>query len=289
MSDLQPQIILVTGATSGIGKVTATELAKQGAHVVILARNAEKATATQREISAAAGHSRVDVLLADLSDLSQVRRAAAEFNARYPRLDVLVNNAGLLFGAERQVSADGYELGLATNHLGPFLLTALLFDKLRASPAARVVNLASAAHLMAKPNLADPQSTTGYSAMRVYANTKLYNIMFTQELARRLRAHGIANVTTNAVHPGVVATNFGDSAGGWMAALVPFARPFMTSLAKGAETSIFLAASPEVALVSGGYFAKKEKAPVRNAFNTPDNARQLWELSEQLTGAPFLA
>lgn len=289
MSGLQQQIILVTGATSGIGKVTATELAKRGAHLVILARNAEKAAVAQREISAVAGHSRVDVLLADLADFGQVRRAAAEFNARYPRLDVLVNNAGLLFGAERQVSADGHELGLATNHLGPFLLTALLFDKLRASPAARIVNLASMAHQMARPNLADLQSTTGYSAMRVYANTKLYNIMFTQELARRLRARGIANVTTNAVHPGVVASNFGDSAGGWMAALVSLVRPLMTSLSKGAETSLFLAASPEIAQVSGGYFVKKKKAPVRNAFNTPQHARQLWELSEQLTNAKFLA
>ena len=289
MPDLLQQIVLVTGATSGIGKVTAIELAKMGAHMVVLARNAEKAAATQREIQAAAGHNRVDVLLADLADLSQVRRAAAEFNARYPRLDVLVNNAGLLFGAERQLSVDGNELGLATNHLGPFLLTALLFEKLRASPAGRIVNLASAAYQMAKPNLADIQSAKGYGAMRVYGNTKLYNIMFTQELARRLRAHGIANVTTNAVHPGVVATNFGDSAGGWWAALTQLGRPFMTSVAKGAETSIFLATAPEVAAVSGGYFAKKKVAPVRHAFNTLEHARQLWEQSEQLTGTSFLA
>jgi len=289
MSDLHQQIVLVTGATSGIGKVTATELAKRGAHVVILARNAIKATATKQEIEAATGAGRIDVLLADLSDLKQVRRAASEFNARYPRLDVLVNNAGLLFGAERHRSADGYELGVATNHLGPFLLTALLFDKLRASPAARIVNLASMAHQFAKPNLDDFQSERSYSAMRVYANTKLYNIMFTQELARRLRSHGIANVTTNAVHPGVVASNFGDSAGGLLAALTQLARPFMVSLAKGAETSLFLATSPEVAAVSGGYFAKKKVVPVRSAFNTSDNARRLWELSEQLTGTSFLA
>ncbi|WP_199243460.1 SDR family NAD(P)-dependent oxidoreductase [Hymenobacter sedentarius] len=281
--------MLVTGATSGIGKVTATELASMGAHVVLLARNAAKAEATQQEIKAAAGHDHVDVLLADLADLEQVRRAAAEFNARYPRLDVLVNNAGLIFGAERQLSADGNELGLATNHLGPFLLTALLLKKLQASPAARVVNLASLAHKFAKPNLADIQSAQHYSAARVYANTKLYNIMFTQELARRLRAHGIGHVTTNAVHPGAVASNFGDSAGGWLGKLTQLARPFMLSVEKGAETSIFLASSPEVANVSGGYFAKKKAVPVQHPFNTPEHARQLWKLSEQLTGTSVLA
>lgn len=289
MPNVQHPIILVTGATSGIGKVTATELAKTGAHLVLLARSAEKAAATQREIRAVAGHDRVDVLLADLADLQQVRRAAAEFNARYPRLDVLVNNAGLIFGAQRQLSVDGNELGLATNHLGPFLLTALLLDKLRASPAARVVNLASKAHVMAKPDLADIQSERHYSAMRVYANTKLYNIMFTQELARRLRAHGIANVTANAVHPGVVASNFGASAGGLLSKLSLLARPFMISVEKGAETSIFLASAPEVASTSGGYFAKKKAVAVTHAFNTADHARQLWERSEELTGTRFLA
>ncbi|MBD2722670.1 SDR family oxidoreductase [Hymenobacter armeniacus] len=288
MPDLQQQIVLVTGATSGIGQVTATELAKMGAHVVILARNADKAEATQREMKAAAGHQRVDVLLADLADFSQVRRAAAEFNARYPRLDVLVNNAGLIFGAQRQLSPDGHELGVATNHLGPFLLTALLFDKLRASPAARIVNLASEAYRVAKPNLADFQSERNYGAMRVYGNTKLYNILFTQELARRLRSQGIANVTTNAVHPGVVATSFGASAGGWLSKLTALARPFMISVEKGAETSIFLASAPEVASISGGFFAKKKAEAVKHPFNTPEHARQLWELSEELTGARFL-
>jgi NAD(P)-dependent dehydrogenase (short-subunit alcohol dehydrogenase family) len=288
MPNLQNQIVLITGATSGIGQATATELAKMGAHVVLLARSAEKAAATQQAIKAAAGHDQVDILLADLTDLSQVRRAAAEFNARYPRLDVLVNNAGLIFGAERQLSVDSNELGLATNYLGPFLLTALLFDKLKASPAARIVNLSSMGHVFAKPDLADIQSARSYNAMRVYSNTKLYNIMFTQELARRLRAHGISNVTTNAVHPGVVASSFGASAGGWLAALTQLGRPFMISVEKGAETSVFLASAPEVAAISGGYFAKKRAEPVKHNFNTLENARRLWEISEKLTGAQFL-
>ena len=289
MPNLQNQIALVTGATSGIGQVAATELAKMGAHVVILARNAEKAATAQQEIKAAAGHENVDVLLADLADLEQVRRAAAEFNAAYPRLDILLNNAGLILGAQRQVSPQGYELGVATNHLGPFLLTSLLFDKLKASPAARVVNVASTAYRMARPDLTDFQSTRGYGAFAVYANTKLYNIMFTQELARRLRAHGILNVTTNVLHPGVVASSFGSAASGLMSVFVQLGRPFMISAAKGAETSVFLASAPEVATTSGGYFDKKRAEPVKSSFNTPEHARQLWELSESLTDTQFLA
>ena len=289
MTNLQHHIALVTGATSGIGQVTATELAKKGAHVVILARNADKAATAQQQIKAAAGHDKVDVLLADLADLSQVRRAAAEFTARYPRLDILVNNAGLILGAQRQLSPQGYELGLATNHLGPFLLTSLLLDKLKASPAARVVNVASTAYRMARPNLADLQSTRSYGALGVYANTKLFNIMFTQELARRLRAHGIANVTTNALHPGVVASSFGSAANGLMSVFVQLGRPFMISTEKGAETSVFLASAPEVASTSGGYFDKKKTTPVKSAFNTPEHARQLWELSQRLTDTQFLA
>ena len=289
MPNLHNQIALVTGATSGIGRVTATELAKMGAHVVILARNAERAAATQRDLKAAAGHDNVDVLLADLADLDQVRRAAAGFSARYPRLDVLVNNAGLILGAQRQLSPQGYELGVATNHLGPFLLSSLLLDKLQASPAARVVNVASAAYRMARPDLADFQSARRYSALGVYANTKLYNIMFTQELARRLRAHGLANITTNALHPGVVASGFGSSGGRLLSLLVQLGRPFLLSAEQGAETSVFLASAPEVAAVSGGYFDKKRAEPVKNAFNTPAHARQLWELSEQLTNTRFLA
>ena len=288
MPDLSQQIVLVTGATAGIGQVTATRLAQGGAHVVVLARNADKAAATQRAVRAAAGHDRVDVLLADLADQTQVRRAAAEFNARYPRLDVLVNNAGALFSPQRELTVDGYERGLATNHLAPFLLTALLLDRLRASPAARVVNVASTVYRLARPDLTDPQSVRHYSAPRVYANTKLYNILFTQELARRLRAHGIGHVTTNALHPGAVASNFGAGAGGWLGALAQLGRPFMISSEQGAETSLYLATSPDVATVSGGYFARQRARPVRHAFNTPAHAQRLWELSEQLTGTKFL-
>lgn len=288
MTTLHDQIILVTGATSGIGKVAARELAKQGAYVVLLARNPEKAEATRREIVAAAGHDRVGVLLADLSDLAQVRKAADHFNATYPRLDVLINNAGLLFGKPRQTSADGYELGVATNHLGPFLLTSLLLGKLQASPAARIINVASEAYRFAKPDFEDFQSERAYSPMRVYGNTKLYNIMFTQELARRLRAHGVTNVTTNALHPGAVASSFGDSSSGVLAFATKLFRPFMISVEKGAETTVFLASAPKGGEVSGGYFDKKQARAVKSKFNTPDHNYRLWEISEQLTDTNFL-
>ncbi|OUJ70912.1 hypothetical protein BXP70_23300 [Hymenobacter crusticola] len=288
MTDLQNQIVLVTGATSGIGEATARTLAQRGAHVILLARNAAKAEATRAAIQQAAGHDRVDVLLADLADLDQVRRVAAEFNARYPRLDILVNNAGLLPGKERKTTPQGYEAGLATNYLGPFLLTALVFDKLQQSPAARIINVSSEGYRLAKPNFADLQQERGYGPMRVYSNTKLYNILFTQELARRLRAHGIQNVTTNALHPGVVASSFASDSNGWMAAAMLLARPFMISAEQGAATSLFLAADPSVAQISGGYYVKKKPEAVKHPFSTLANARQLWQHTEELTGAQFL-
>lgn len=288
MPALQDKIVLVTGATSGIGEVTARELAQQGAHIIILARNREKAEKTQRDIIAATGNKQVDTVLADLSVLQQVRDVSAELHAKYPRLDVLVNNAGLMFGAEREVSADGYEMTLATNHLGPFLLTSLLFDLLQKSPAARIVNVASMAYRFSKPTLDDLQSERSYSPIWEYGNTKLWNIMFTQELAQRLRAHSITNVTTNSLHPGAVATGYGKQSGGWLSAVLNLARPFMISPEQGAKTSIFLATDAKAGTVSGGFFSKKKPEPVKSSFNTPANNRRLWELSEQLTGTQFL-
>jgi retinol dehydrogenase-12 len=288
MPDLQDKIILVTGATSGIGEVTAHELARQGAHVIILARNAQKAQRTQQAIIAATGNKRVDTVLADLSVLQQVRDVADQIHAKYPRLDVLVNNAGLMFGAERELSADGYEMTLATNHLGPFLLTSLLFDLLQKSPAARIVNVASMAYRFSKPTLDDIQSERNYSPIWEYGNTKLWNIMFTQELANRLRTHGISNVTTNALHPGAVATGYGQQSGGWLSAAIKMARPFMISPKQGAETSIFLANDAKVGTISGGFFSKKKPEPVKSSFNTAANNLRLWELSEQLTATKFL-
>jgi len=177
---------------------------------------------------------------------------------------------------------------LATNHLGPFLLTSLLFDLLQKSPAARIVNVASMAYRFSKPTLDDLQSERDYSAVWEYGNTKLWNIMFTQELAERLRAHGITNVTTNCLHPGAVATGYGKQTGGIVGAALSLARPFMISPEKGAQTSIFLATDAKVGAISGGFFSKKKPEPVKSSFNTPANNRKLWELSEQLTQTQFL-
>ena len=288
MPDLQDKIILVTGATSGIGKVTARELARQGAQVIILARNGDKAKQVQQELIAATDNPRIDVVLADLSVLQQVRDVATQLHDKYPRLDVLVNNAGLMFGFEREVSADGNELTLATNHLGPFLLTSLVFDLLQKSPAARIVNVASMAYRFARPSLDDIQSERFYSGLLEYGNSKLWNIMFTQELAKRLRQHGIQNVTTNCLHPGGVATGFGSDSGGLGGVMMLLARPFLISAEKGAETSVFLASSPSVAHISGGYYNKKKPVPVKSKFNTAANNQRLWTMSEQLTGTKFL-
>jgi len=288
MSAYSAPLALVTGATSGIGRSTAIELARKGFQLVLLARSAEKAAATQARIEGIVPGAQVEILLADLADLGQVRYAAAQFNARYPRLDVLVNNAGLIPATERQLSPDGYELGLATNYLGPFLLTALLLDKLRASPAARVVNVASEAYHLARPDLGDLQSVRHYGGPRVYALTKLFNILFTQELARRLRQHGISTITTNSLHPGVIASSLGKSSNNWLARVLKLLKPFLRTAREGSATSVFLAADPSVATVSGGYFDNKKPVAVRHSFNTPDNVRQLWEATEELVGVGFL-
>ena len=287
MTTPQP-IALVTGATSGIGEVTARELALQGYHVILLARNADKAAQVRQQIQQLAGPGHhVDVLLCDLSDLSQVRRAAAEFHQRYDHLDLLINNAGLLFGKPRQESVDGFEMTLATNHLGPFLLTSLLLPALQKSPAARIINVASMGYRMAQPRLQDLGQTQHYSPMRQYGNTKLYNILFTQELARQLRERNITNVVTNSLHPGVVASNFGDNAKGWLAKLTQLARPFMISTEQGAQTTLFLATNARAGEVSGGYFDKKQAKAVKHSFTAPEKVRALWQETEQLVGQRF--
>jgi retinol dehydrogenase-12 len=281
-------LALVTGATSGIGRSTAIELARKGFRLVLLARSAEKAAATQARIEELVPGAEVEILLADLADLGQVRYAAAQFNARHPCLNVLVNNAGLIPAPERQLSPDGYELGLATNYLGPFLLTALLLDKLRASSAARIVNVASEAYHLARPDLTDLQSARHYGGARVYALTKLFNILFTQELARRLRRYGLDHVTTNALHPGVIASRLGNSSRNWLARVLKLLRPFLRTAREGSATSVFLATDPSVANVSGGYFDNKKPVAVGHSFNTPDNVRRLWEATEELVGVAFL-
>jgi retinol dehydrogenase-12 len=279
--EMRGRICLITGATSGIGLVTARELAACGATVAMVGRNETKTRAAVEAIRQQTGNAEVDYLLADLSSQAAVRGVADAFQRRYGALHVLVNNAGAVF-MRRQQTADGLELTFALNHLAPFLLTNLLLDTLRANTPARVVTVGSMAHRGAHIPFDDLQQTKGrYSAFGVYGQTKLANIMFTYALARRLEGSGI---TANTLHPGFVGSNFARNNGPVMNAAMSLARPFAINVEKGAATSIYLASSPEVASVSGQYFYKCK--PSRSSQASYDVAAQerLWQVSEQLTG-----
>jgi len=272
-------VILVTGATSGIGRVAARELAARGAHVILHGRDSQRAEQTRRAMIERVPSASVDVVLADLASQAEVRRLASEVSQRFPGLDVLVNNAGATFG-RRLETVDGLEMTLALNHLAPFLLTNLLLDLLRRNAPARVVTVASGAHQRAALDFDDLQNRRGYSGFRVYGQSKLCNLYFTYELARRLDG-GV--VTSNALHPGFVATSFGRREGGVMGLLMPIAHRFAISPEEGARTIVYLAASPQVEGVSGKYFF--EERPVRSSPVSYDaeSARRLWEVSAQLT------
>jgi len=282
---MQGKTVVVTGGNSGIGYETAAALAAMGARVVLTARNADKGRSAVASITQRlGGDAQVQLVVFDLADLSSVRRGAAEILEQAPRLDVLVNNAGLVL-SQRIETADGLEATLATNHLGPFLLTNLLLDRIRSSSPARIVNVASTAHSAARKGMPfdDLQSEKRYATMRVYGQSKLANILFTRELAHRLAGTG---VTANSLHPGTVRTGYGadGDARGLLAFGIKISSPFFLSPAKGARTSIFLASAPEVAEVSGEYFVKcKPKQPKRWARDD-DAARRLWQVSEELVG-----
>ena len=274
--------VIITGGNSGIGKAAAVELAKAGARVVITARNEQRGTAAVAEIAAASGSSAVELSLFDLGDLSSVRTGAADLLERCPRIDVLLNNAGLIL-TERTLSADGYEATFAINHLGPFLLTDLLRQRLVDSAPSRIVNVSSTAHSYARHGMVfdDLMAERSYHQMEVYGRSKLANILFTAELAKRLAGTG---VTANSLHPGAVATGYardGDTSG-FLAWGVKVIAPVSLTPEKGARTSVYLCSSPEVEGVTGKYFTKcREKRPSAKARDEAAAAR-LWEVSEQL-------
>ncbi len=278
---MQNKLVMVTGANAGIGKVTARELAKMGAHVVMVCRNRERGEAAQADIKAASGSDKVDLLLADLSSQASIRQLAADFKSHYDRLDVLVNNAGVYF-MKRSESVDGIEMTLALNHLGYFLLTNLLLDTIKASAPARIVNVSSTAHHQGEMDFDDLQMTANYKGFAMYGRSKLANILFTKELARRLA--GTA-VTVNCLHPGFVATNFATNNGLLYRIAMRLIGLFRISLTpdRGAETSIYLASSPTVADITGEYFDKKKVARASTAANDMATAQRLWQISEQLT------
>ncbi len=280
---LSGKICMVTGATSGIGAVTARELARLGATMVLVGRNQAKAEATAAKIMAETGNRAVEILLADLSSQADIHRIAEEFQQRHKQLHVLVNNAGAVY-EERQESVDGVELTFALNHLSYFLLTNLLLDILKQSGPARIVNVSSEAHRGVRINFDDLQARRRYRGFQVYGQSKLANILFTIELARRLGGSG---VTTNALHPGVVATGFGLNNRGWIGiAFGVLLRPFIRTPERGAETSIYLAAAPEVAGVTGRYFANKRPARPSAAARDLGTAQRLWQISTELTKLP---
>ena len=282
----QKPICLITGATSGIGEVTARELARRGMHVVIVGRSAERVAATVARIKQATGVE-IETLIADLSSQAGVRSVAEAFLQRHQRLDVLINNAGGFF-ASRQISADGIELTWALNHMSYFLLTNLLTDILRASAPARVVNVSSDAHRSGVMRWDDLQFTRSYNGWAAYAQSKLANILFSNELARRLEGTGM---TSNALHPGFVATRFAHNNGIiWGGLMALMQRLFGITPEEGAQTSIYLATASEVATISGRYFVKsRETSPAPQAQDMAAAAR-LWEITERMiiNSAPVL-
>jgi retinol dehydrogenase 12 len=279
LPSMKDKVILITGATGGIGQVAAAHLAEAGAMLVITGRNAEKTAQVAEEIGKKAV-TRVEYLVGDLSVQADVRRLAQEFRQLHNRLDVLINNAGAFF-FNRKTSQDGIEMTFALNHLGYFLLTNLLLDLLVASAPARVVNVSSAAHMGGRIDLDQVKDPAHYSGWSAYSQSKLANVYFTYELARRMEGKG---VTANALHPGFVATNFGRSNGGVLNPLFRLFQIGAISPEDGAKTTLYLATSPEVEGISGKYFDRCKAVSSSPVSYDVQMARKLWELSVTLTG-----
>ncbi len=277
--------VLVTGGTSGIGKATAVALAAMGADVVVSGRDPKRGGLALEEIRAYSTGGSVELVLADLAVQSEVRRLAGEFRERYGRLDVLINNAGLV-QSTRIETPDGIETTLAVNHLAPFLLTNLLLDLLEQSAPSRVVTVSSEAQRWGSIDFDDLQSRRKYQGFPVYGMTKLANIMFTYELAERLEGTG---VTATCMHPGTVNTRFAANNRGLAALLFRAFKPFMRSPERGADTLIYLASSPEVEGMTGKYFSDRKLKTASKVAYDPSARRKLWEVSKELTGLKVVA
>ena len=270
---------MVTGANSGIGKHLALGIARTGGTVVMVCRDQSKGETAKEEIISGTGNKKVELMLADLSSLESVRKLARGYLATHDKLNLLVNNAGVIIG-KHKITPEGLEETFVVNYLSHFLLTNLLLDTLKKSAPSRIVNVTSSAHYNGHMNFADLQGEKRYSAMNSYSNTKLAQVLFTYELARRLAGTG---VTANAVHPGTVRTNWGDEAG-ILGIGIRMARPFMATPEKGAETPLHLATSKDVEGVTGKYFAsKKEKKSSEESYRE-DVAEKLWDVSMKLCG-----
>ncbi len=278
---LNAPTVVITGATSGVGAVAAETLASRGARIIFTARDRTRGLATLARLRAIEPHANHSVHYADLSIIAQMKRVAGEIAGIEPQIDVMINNAGMMTN-RRTLTEDGLELTFATNHMSYFVLTSLLRD--RFAPGARIVSTASAMHTRGALNFDDLQSTRNFSGMRAYANSKLCNILFTRELARRLRG---TTITANCFHPGFVATRFGSSSGGPFEFLLRLGKYFASTPRQGAQTMIYLAFAPEVAEVSGGYFANCVAVDPSPAARDDASAKRLWEISAKLSGVDW--
>jgi NAD(P)-dependent dehydrogenase (short-subunit alcohol dehydrogenase family) len=281
--DAMNQICLITGSTRGIGREIALGLAQRGARVVLVGRDEQRGRAVAEELRAESANREIEFLAADLSSQQSIRELATEYRRRHRRLDVLINNAGALY-PRRQITVDGLERTLALNHLAYFLLTEQLLDLIKASAPARIINVASAAHARAHVDFQDLQSANHYGGLAAYRISKLENLYFTYELARRLQGTG---VTVNAMHPGTVSTGLGMGEWGWFKVAKTLLRPFLFGDPRdAAKTAIYLATSPEVEGVTGAYFV--DSHPERSSDSSYDRAAQarLWYASQQLTTRP---
>jgi NAD(P)-dependent dehydrogenase (short-subunit alcohol dehydrogenase family) len=278
---MRGKTVVITGATSGIGLVAAEKLAGMGARLVLIARDHARGETALNRIRKANPTAQHAIHFADLSSLAEMKRAAAAVAAAEPKIDVLINNAGALFNTRKE-TVDGIEMTFAMNHLAYFVITHGLLDRLKATPGARIVSTASDAHKGPQLDLDDLQFKRSYNGFKVYGRSKLANILFTRELARKLTGTG---VTANCLHPGFVATRFGDNNGGFIKIAIGIAKQFFAiSQEKGAETIVYLASSPDVATASGGYYYKNAPATPTAEARDDAVARRLWQESEKLTG-----
>ena len=281
MSEMKEKICLITGANSGIGKETAIGLAEKNAQIVMAVRNLERGEKARAEIKNKTGNKTVDLLLCDVSSMSDIRRFAEEFRVKYPKLDVLINNAGAVFN-NRSLTREGFERTLAVNYLGPFLLTHELLPTLKKGAASRIINISSGLHRNGEINLDDIQSGKKYNGMKAYSNAKLVLMMFTYELSRRLEGTGI---NANVVLPGFVATNLGNNSESFLSNIMfKIVRPMQTTAEKGAETSIYLASSNDVKDINGKCFEKKKEIHTSPQSYNREIQAQLWKKTNDILG-----
>lgn len=273
-------VVIVTGANSGIGKATCAALAKKGATIIVACRSKTRGEAALREVREQSGSNTLQLMLCDLGSLKSIEEFCREFKSRFHRLDVLINNAGVILPG-RHLTADGFELQFGVNHLGHFLLTNRLLELLKSSAPARIINVTSGAHKIGKIHWDDINLEKNYTLWRAYAQSKLANILFTYELSDRLKGTG---VTVNCLHPGAVATNMGiNRETGFGTLVMRLLKPFFNSPSQGAETSIYLATASEVDGVTGKYFYRKQPVATSRRSYDKNLAKRLWELSERLT------